>query len=616
MKKNLLALLAISAVLAAADNEKFIVELEKTTVTAQKFETNVRETSKNITVISEDEIKKSGAKSVVDLLKTVPGLFVGTGFGSGTVDFRGQGESAKNNVLVLVNGVSINTIDMAGPDFSIIDVSNIESIEIIPSGGVVYGDKAVGGVINIITKSEGSSVKLETGSFGYETFGANINERIGDFAIHTDFSRTLKDGYRNNSNFRKDNFGLGLGYNINENNSIKFDYAYNESDMNYAGSLTEAQLTEDRAQVGSKSSIFSKKNSYSLAYIYDKDNLNIENTTSYNQKNSDYDYSGYQYGTINSYLNNNFKVKYNYKNNSLISGIDVSEGNSKTDGTNKITKNQLGIFALDTYKFTDNLNSNVGFRNENVKLSYSSGKEKRYNENLISLGTNYSYSDTGSFYTSFEQSYRTPTTDEYLTYGVFLEDLEPQRSNVLEIGIREYIRNTYFTGALFSSITRDEIYYNPITNTNENILGDTERKGLELSSKTYLGDFTISQTYTHLNTKMKDGVYVGKSVPWVPENKYSLKLDYSLDSISTGLEYIYVDDMYAISDLYNNADKIEGYSLVNLNTSYNYRKINIYGGINNLFDKKYNEYVTNYGYGYNYYPADERNYFVGVLYEF
>ena len=67
MKKNLLALLAISAVLAAADNEKFIVELEKTTVTAQKFETNVRETSKNVTVISEDEIKKSGAKSVVDL---------------------------------------------------------------------------------------------------------------------------------------------------------------------------------------------------------------------------------------------------------------------------------------------------------------------------------------------------------------------------------------------------------------------------------------------------------------------------------------------------------------------------------------------------------------------
>ncbi|MBP6409032.1 MAG: TonB-dependent receptor, partial [Fusobacteriaceae bacterium] len=551
MKKNLLALLAISVVLVAADDEKFIVELEKTSVTAQKFETNVRETSKNITVISEDEIKKSGAKSVVDLLKTVPGLFVGTGFGSGTVDFRGQGESAKNNVLVLVNGVSINTIDMAGPDFSIIDVSNIESIEIIPSGGVVYGDKAVGGVINIITKSEGSSVKLETGSFGYETFGANINERIGDFAIHTDFSRTLKDGYRNNSNFRKDNFGLGLGYDINENNRIKFDYAYNESDMNYAGSLTEAQLTEDRAQVGSKSSIFSKKNSYSLAYIYDKDNLNIENTTSYNQKNSDYDYSGYQYGTINSYLNNNFKVKYNYKNNSLISGIDVSEGNSKTDGTNKITKNQLGIFALDTYKFTDNLNSNVGFRNENVKLSYSSGKEKTYNENLISLGTNYLYSDTGSVYASFEQNYRTPVTDEY-TYGT--SDLKSQLSNNLELGIREYIGNTYLTVSIFNTITQNEIYFNPANGyygTNENIDGNTERNGLELSTKNYVGEFTISQAYTYLNAKIKDGVYEEKTIPWVPKNKYSIRTDYKINDISIGAEYLYIGSLYSVSDWNN-----------------------------------------------------------------
>lgn len=613
MKKNLLGLLAISAVLVAADNENFTVELEKTTVTAEKFETNVRETIKNVTVVSEDEIKKSGAKSVVDLLKTVPGLFVGTGFGAGTVDFRGQGEAAKNNVLVLVNGVSINTIDMAGPDFSIIDVSNIESIEIIPSGGVVYGDKAVGGVINIITKSEGSSVKLETGSFGYETFGANINEKFEDFAIHTDFSRTLKDGYRNNSNFRKDNFGFGLGYNINENNRIKFDYAYNESDMNYAGSLTEAQLTEDRAQVGSKSSIFSKKNSYSLAYTYDKDNLKIENTTSYNQKNSDYDYSGYQYGTITSYLNNNFKVKYNYKNNSLISGIDVSEGNSKTDGTNKITKNQLGIFALNTYKYTDNLNFNVGVRNENIKLSYSSGKEKTYNENLISLGTNYLYSDTGSVYASFEQNYRTPTTDEYLTYGVFLENLEPQKSNVLEIGIREYIGNTYFTGALFSSITKDEIYYNPITNTNENILGDSERKGLELSSKTYIGDFTISQAYTYLNAKIKDGVYEGKEIPWVPKNKYSIRTDYKINEFSVGAEYLYVGSLYSISDSENSLGKVENYSVVNLSTSYNYKNINIYGGVNNILDEKYNEYVT---YGDNYYPAEERNYFVGVLYEF
>lgn len=627
MKKSILALLALSSILAAADNET-IVELEKTTITAQKFETNVRETTKNVTVIEQEEIEKSGAKSVTDLLKTVPGINVGAGFGSGTIDFRGQGEASKNNVLVLVNGISINTIDMSGPDLSIIDVSNIERIEVIPSGGVVYGDKAVGGVINIITKAQGNSVKLETGSYGYETFGTNINEKIGDFAVHTDFSRTLKDGYRNNSNFSKDNFSFGLGYDINENNKIKLDYAYNESDMNYAGALTEEELNAGRTQafttdwltytrIANTEVTLNKKNNYSLTYDFEKGNLSVQNIINYYGKTSNTIYSDKStYNIKSTLLSDNLKFKYNYKNNSLITGIDISEGTSETNGANKITKNQLGLFALNTYKFTEDLSFNMGFRNENVELSYSSGKEKTYNENLFSMGTNYVYSDTGSVYASFEQNYRTPTTDEYFTYGVFLENLEPQKTNAVEIGIREYLGNTYVTGTLFNSITDGEIYYNPITSKNENIPGDTERKGIEISTKTYLGDFTISQAYTYIDAKMKEGVYTGKTIPWVPKNKYSIKTDYNFNSITLGAEYIYTDSLYAVSDLYNAADKIEGYSLVNLNSSYNYKNINIYGGVNNLFDKKYNEYVVNYGYGHNYYPAEERNYFVGVLYEF
>lgn len=600
----------------------------------------MRETVKNVTVIDQEEIKKSGAKSVTDLLKTVPGVFVGAGFGSGTIDFRGQGEAAKNNTLVLVNGVSINTIDMAGPDLSIIDVSNIQRIEVIPSGGVVYGDKAVGGVINIITKSQGNSVKVEAGSFGYETFGANINEKIGDFAIHTDFSRTLKDGYRDNSNSKKENFGFGLGYDINENNRIKFDYAYNESDMNYAGSLTESELEDNREQalttdwvtftrVENNDISLNKKSNYFLNYSFNKDNLNIENNTNYYNKTSNTTYTDKSIYNIDSYLvNNNFKVKYSSKNNSLITGIDISEGSSKTNGVDKIIKNQLGLFALNTYNFNDDLSINTGYRNEAIKLSYPSGKEKKYSENLFSLGTNYLYSDTGSVYVSFEQNYRTPATDEY-RYGIYdsntwaligygySEDLKPQLSNALELGIREYIGNTYLSGAIFNTITADEIFYNPY-GTNENIDGKTERNGLELSAKTYLGEFTISQAYTYLNAKIKDGVYEGKTIPWVPKNKYSIRTDYKINDISIGAEYLYIGSLYSVSDWNNNLGKVEDYSLVNLSSSYNYKNINIYGGINNIFNKEYNEYAVyskNSGY-ISYYPAEERNYFVGVLYEF
>lgn len=321
MKKRILALSAlIITVNAMAQEEKFTVELEKTVVSAEKFETNVRETTKNVSVIEKEEIKKSGAKSLIELLQNIPGIFVSSGFGSGTIDFRGQGEASKNNVLVLVDGVSLNTIDMAGPDLSIIDVNNIERIEIIPSGGVVYGDKAVGGVVHIITKSQGSSIELETGSFGYENFGANINEKIGDFSIHTDFSRALKDGYRENTNSKKENFGLGLAYDINESNKISFSYSYNESDILYAGSLTKAQLEADRTDsISGSGAFFTRKNNYTLAYEYDNDNLKIENTVNFNKKFSE------GWSKIDtSYLNNDFKVKYNSGKNSIIAGLDIS----------------------------------------------------------------------------------------------------------------------------------------------------------------------------------------------------------------------------------------------------------------------------------------------------
>lgn len=278
MKKRILALSAlIITVSAMAQEEKFTVELEKTVVSAEKFETNVRETTKNVSVIEKEEIKKSGAKSLIDLFKTIPGVTVSEGYtGNGIIDIRGQGAGVHSNVLVLLNGVSLNTIDLAGPDLSIIDVNNIERIEIIPSGGVVYGDKAVGGVVNIITKSQGSSIKLETGSFGYENFGANINEKIGDFSIHTDFSRALKDGYRENTNSKKENFGLGLAYDINESNKISFSYSYNESDILYAGSLTKAQLEADRTDsISGLGAFFTRKNNYTLAYEYDNDNVKI-----------------------------------------------------------------------------------------------------------------------------------------------------------------------------------------------------------------------------------------------------------------------------------------------------------------------------------------------------
>ena len=76
--------------------------------------------------------------------------------GAGTsVDLRGFGATASSNTLVLLNGRRLNDIDLSGVDLSAIPRDSIERIEITRgnSGAVLYGDGAVGGVINIITKT-------------------------------------------------------------------------------------------------------------------------------------------------------------------------------------------------------------------------------------------------------------------------------------------------------------------------------------------------------------------------------------------------------------------------------------------------------------------------------
>ncbi len=71
------------------------------------------------------------------------------------VDLRGFGAFAQSNVLILVNGRRFQDFDLQGFDFSAIPLNSIERIEITRgnSGAVLYGDGAIGGVINIVTKS-------------------------------------------------------------------------------------------------------------------------------------------------------------------------------------------------------------------------------------------------------------------------------------------------------------------------------------------------------------------------------------------------------------------------------------------------------------------------------
>jgi vitamin B12 transporter len=180
--------------------------LPETVVTATRVPTPIDRVASSITVIGSDDIARRGLVTLPDALRTVPGLsVVQTGAGGRnlltSVFTRGTNS---NHTLVLIDGIRAN--DPSSPsgafDFSTIDLDDVERIEVLRGPqGTLYGSDAIGGVVNVITKSGkgplAGSATVKGGSYG--TFGVAGSLRGGllddwlTFALNA--QRTQTDGF-------------------------------------------------------------------------------------------------------------------------------------------------------------------------------------------------------------------------------------------------------------------------------------------------------------------------------------------------------------------------------------------------------------------------------------
>lgn len=136
--------------------------IETIVVTDSRFESSIYDTAAAISVITEEDIRNSGVDHLVDAIRNGGGIQVSDLFGDGTdanIGLRGFSTSAGQNTLIMIDGRRLNNTDNGLPDLNSLSINDIERVELVKSSmSTLYGDKAVGGIINVITKSLTNSV--------------------------------------------------------------------------------------------------------------------------------------------------------------------------------------------------------------------------------------------------------------------------------------------------------------------------------------------------------------------------------------------------------------------------------------------------------------------------
>jgi len=147
------------------------------------------------TVITREQIEASGASTLAEAVKGVPGLSVVRQGGltdPALVSIRG---SAENQVLILLDGRPLNDLSGGAVDLSSVPLDRVESIRVIRGGsGAWYGDGAFGGVILITTTGEAATAASLSAEYGYGSFDTHRGSIRGSLPLNGDWTMGLELG--------------------------------------------------------------------------------------------------------------------------------------------------------------------------------------------------------------------------------------------------------------------------------------------------------------------------------------------------------------------------------------------------------------------------------------
>lgn len=622
---GVLSLLSIENVYAES------VRLDEVVVTATRTEEEINKIPANVTVISREDIEKSTASTVPDLFRNEEGLVISDYYGTGTkskVSMRGFDQG--NNTLILLDGRRLNEIDSGEVDWNLIPLEHVERIEIVRgSETVLYGDNAMAGVINIITRKGKVMMpvaEIETRIESYDGDTEHISLRGGtEKMTYFLFAKQREtEGYRDNSEFNANDLNAKLGFNISERLFVDFSGTYHTDHQGYPGGLSKAELESDRTQTITPDDVADyEQYFYGTNLRYNSGEWgDIEVEYNFNSRKFDASYISMAWNMKRDINTDETKLKFtttptffNHKN-LLVIGVD--RYNAKMDdNTSDISKTDYGYYLQEEFFFNDKLSLNLGYRYGEAEIKDTVNGDKDFFKSAIKTGITYNYKKYSKGFISYSKGYRLPTIDDL---GLAAEGLKPEEADTYEIGSvytfndRLEVRLTIYDMKIKNEIRFVPNATPPFYGVNDN-LEKTEHKGVELGFSTNLHELlSIFGNWTYNDATFESDPYKGNRIPLIPQQSINIGGNIKLiKHYLVTLKGNWVSERYLDGDFGNNADRLPDFMTFDTKLSYENKRVNVYIGANNIFDKEYVEYGNVWG---ALYPVPNRNYYCGIKVSF
>ncbi len=626
MKKSIIASLiglAFTSPVFAAEN----LQLEDVTVKANRFEHKDTETTYASEIHTANQIETSGAATLYDYLAQQTSLNVLPNFGNKatpSINLRGYGgENGHQNVVITVDGQRLNNIDLSSQLLAGIPLGNIERIEISKgSGSVIYGDGATAGAIQIYTKAKtGATIVSSLGNFGQKNHyaSAGFSNEIIDISAnlahdsHDGFSKKDETGHKDQFTSNSQNAKIK----IKPTQYLRFfaQATSSRNDTRYVNALTEAEFKDNPRQVTQRpfSQTYTHQaldtDQWQLGAEYDiTEQWRVSATHFREDKTSEFVnfFSVFNY----DYEADELNVRYAGDQLSAIAGIQMYEGDRKA--SNNITsKDNSAYFASAEYRPTWVLNGltlSAGARGEKVRYKFSPDAGQSLNDSkhlsAWDIGANYQINPETSVFANYNRAFQAPDIDRFFAQDfslfpvittTFNGFIKPMHSKTFNLGLNHTLPNNRFKVSTFYADLDNEIYLfqDPalffFQNTN---IDKSHKYGLEVQDYFKFSDAisaSLVYNYTHAIVDKEDngaGAFDGKDLPGAPKHTVVANLNYKFfDHAMLNLNHTWRSKTYTYNDFANNFEQRQGrYESTNLALSYQFKNVNFFAAINNIFE--------------------------------